>query len=101
MKYAPGAEPCGFAVFDDYAPEPQTGVDAGVVVAVVLSVLAFAAGVVLLAWRVAYARGAERARFIMRTPFGVVWFVEKSRFVRCAAHKDTGSLTVVDLASRW
>ncbi|CAE6952543.1 Slc25a29 [Symbiodinium sp. CCMP2456] len=68
VKYAPGAEPCGFAVFDASAPQPQDGVDAGVVVAVVLSVLAFAAVVVLLAWRVAYARGAERARFIMRTP---------------------------------
>ncbi|CAE6962153.1 Slc25a29, partial [Symbiodinium sp. KB8] len=68
VKYAPGAEPCGFVVFDASAPQPQAGVDAGVVVAVVLSVLAFAAVVVLLAWRVAYSRGAERARFIMRTP---------------------------------
>ena len=72
VKYAPGAEPCGFVVFDASAPQPQAGVDAGVVVAVVLSVLAFAAVVVLLAWRVAYSRGAERARFIMRTPFVLI-----------------------------
>ena len=101
VKYAPGAEPCGFAVFDASAPQPQDGVDAGVVVAVVLSVLAFAAVVVLLAWRVAYARGAERARFIMRTPFCVVGFVETLRFVRRDARQDTGSLADVALASWW